>query len=376
MPTRNVFGHAAPDTNISIAAYDAVGTGKNAQKGKNVSLANSRKILAANKLFTYSDIPWESKFNRFGIIDPYNTPSDNREYLFFTKPDLCLFKSNSFGSELIEPLKNNTFFKEMYENYPHILRSLSYSVKHNSLYGCNYPFMPILSNACTSKLELPGITSESQESISNYYGSSITYRGHSLKSDNGYDFTLSFTDTKYMEIYYLAKAYDEYMRLFKLGYIELDAMEEGSAGYEKLLNQICNKVLPEQFSIYKFIVGEDGSLIRFYSKLTGVYITDVPRADFSDAPQDGFKYSLSFKAQFVEDNDPAILNDFNILAYQALTASKAKTESKIYDEDLGIINNEWCSVPFIDMHKTYDTEYGKRVKRDQADHRYFLKWLK
>ena len=47
----------------------------------------------------------------------------------------------------------------------------------------------------------------------NLYGTSIAYRGHSYKSDVGFDFSLSFEDTPQLEVYTLAKTYDEYHRL-------------------------------------------------------------------------------------------------------------------------------------------------------------------
>ena len=49
------------------------------------------KALNSNLLFSREDIEWYTKFNRYGYLDPFNNRTANREYLFFTKPDLRIF---------------------------------------------------------------------------------------------------------------------------------------------------------------------------------------------------------------------------------------------------------------------------------------------
>ena len=60
-----------------------------------ISVSNLKSILGSNLIFDKNDIEWYTKYNRFGYIDPYNTYSANREFLFFTKPDLNLFDGGS-----------------------------------------------------------------------------------------------------------------------------------------------------------------------------------------------------------------------------------------------------------------------------------------
>ena len=326
-----------------------------------ISVSNLKSILGSNLIFDKNDIEWYTKYNRFGYIDPYNTYSANREFLFFTKPDLNLFDGGSnedisninFNALTLHPdLANIPIFIDAINNHKNSLTQLCLSAKCEDDRTC--PFMYLLSNSVTSKLDLPGITADTKESTSNIYGTNIQYRGHSLKSDLGYDFTLSFTDTAYLEIYHMVKIYDEYMRLIKLG---------ETAPKHKY---ITNMILPDQFSIYKFIIGDDGETIKYYCKFTGVFFTDVPRSDFGDPPQDGFKYSLSFHAQFVEDNNPMILQEFN-----RISGNPDDKYLKPYDYEHGRVDNTWVRVPKVFK---YYANTDKKAAREQVNYQYRLKW--
>lgn len=327
---------------------------------KNIPISYLEQTLANNKLFPENKLDYYNKFNRYGFIDPYHHESVCTEYLFFTKPDLCIYGESTdnagriYSANLNSSLASIPFFVDANKRNGPALRQLQYSVKDTS--GVHNPFMYLLSNSLTSKLDLPGISSESKESTSNIMGTSIQYRGHSMKSDNGYDFSLSFSDTAYLEIYTIVKAYDEYMRLVKTG--EVAPMRK----------YITNRIIPEQFSIYKFLISEDGETILYYAKLTGCYFTDVPRDSFGDPGNDGFKFSLSFHAQFVEDNNPMILEEFNRLS----PGKSATTYSDVYDFNAQNVKNDWKRWPKIVA--AYSTD-DKRVARRGTKKDYRMKWI-
>ena len=92
----------------------------------------------------------------------------------------------------------------------------------------------------------------------------------------------------------------------------------------------------------------------------------MPRSDFGDPPNDGFKYSLSFHANFVEDNNPIILEEFNAVSN---ARSNASSFANIYDE-YGI-NNEKVYYPCIRI-ATASTD--KRVAGRGTNIDYRLKW--
>ena len=316
-----------------------------------------RMVMHQNLLFDKDEIKWYSHFNRYGYIDPYNTDQVLKEFLFFTKPDLYIFDGDRINGSKISlnpSLSIIPFFSEAAYRHPQALAQLQYGIKDDN--GVYNPFMALLSNSVTSKLDLPAIQSEFNQSTPNIYGTTIDYRSHSIKSDNAFDFTLSFLDTAYLEIYTMVKAYDEYMRLQKLGDIEYN---------DKYKQYIIDRIIPEQFSVYKFLIGSDGETILYYAKATGVFFTDVPRSDFSDPGNDGFKYSLSFHANFIEDNNPMILNEFNLIT----PASSKGPYIDVYNSQG--VNNSWARYPrIVKAEEIYD----RRVSRRGTHRDYRLKW--
>lgn len=327
---------------------------------KSFTIPNTTSVMHRNGIFSTGEDDWYNSVNRFSWVDLRNHIQYNREYLFFTKPDLYLMEgSNLQDAYLNDSLKHSPFFVDAFQNHKEVLGQLQYSI--NDRNGRATPFMFLLTNSVSSKLDLPGITAESHESTTNIYGTSISYRTHSLKSDNGYDFTLSFNDTKNLEVYTLAKAYDEYIRMSKTGQINI---LNGAPKAEIHKDYVINRVLPEQFSIYKFLIADDGETIAYYAKATGCYFTDVPRAEFGD-PQDGVvKFSLSFHANFIEDNNPLILSEFNNITL-------ASNEVDIPYSDIWTadgINNEWVVFPCIRAYSDIRAT-SKAMYKD-----YRLKW--
>ena len=344
-----------PLHDIDTLKYDKSKGGK-----KTIKINNLEDTLAANQFFPKNKIKIYDKITRHGYIPIYDNGQVIKEYLFFTKPDLNIFGDGGGTSidynsaELNSYLSSIPFFTEVSKRNKNSLTQLQYSVK--DYYGVKNPFMYLLSNTVTSKLDLPGLSAESRESTANIMGVSIQYRGHSYKSDNGYDFSLSFRDTASLDLYMLLKAYDEYMRLLKSGEVK------------PIHPYILSRIISEQFSIYKFLIGEDGETILFYSKLTGCYFTDVPRSDFSDPGNDGFKYSVSFHAQFVEDNNPMIINEFNRIT----PAGTNKNYMDVYNYKNNVVDNSWVRWPKIIAVNSND---DKQVARRGTTYDYRLKWI-
>ena len=338
-------------------------------KRTTIQVDNMNKIMHQNLLFTHSESDWYNKFNRYGWIDLYNTDQICKEYLFFTKPDLFIFDTENYNNAYLnKSLMNIPFFEDAAVRHKRALAQLQYSVRDEN--GKRNPFMCILSNAVTGKMDLPGINADMQQATANIYGVSLDYRSNSIKSDYAFDFSLSFSDTAYLEIYTMVKAYDEYMRMQKMGEIHIDTdfnkrEDKRKSMYETYKNYAIDRIIPEQFSVYKFIVGSDGETILYYAKATGVYFVDVPRSDFGDPGNGGFKYSLTFHANFIEDNNPLILSEFNMI-----TPAAPRDFFSVSDKDG--INNEWAKYPII----TYATAANgdRRVNRRGVVKDYRLNW--
>ena len=89
----------------------------------------------------------------------------------------------------------------------------------------------------------------------------------------------------------------------------------------------------------------------------------------SDPGNDGFKFSVSFHAQFVEDSNPMILSDFNRVTPGRLSNNYVST----YDDKNAVVDNTWVRWPKIVVASS-DTDL--RVKRRGTYRDYRMKWVK
>lgn len=272
------------------------------------SVTNSSVLKAAMhsaNIFERNEIKnaLHSKTFRFGLTNPYGAISTAREYLFFTRPDLHIFPMDDNGvviksSELNSALADIPFWVDLLKSRKDTtLKSLQLSV------GSQDPFNHLLQNQVISNLDVPALNSEMIDTPTNMYGVGYSYRGSSEASDDNPEFSLEFKDTRYLDTYLFFKAYEEYETLKHHGVIS------PSKYYT------VNKILHDQFAIYKFIVDEDMETIIYYGKMYGVVPKSLPRDVFSNPNFDnGISYSVDFRAAFYEDMRPDIIADFNNLS--------------------------------------------------------------
>ena len=270
------------------------------------------KMYHSNNLFEETDLRKGifTKRYRYGIINPYHSLTTCREFLFFTKPDLNIYERDEAGipkTVIRDELRSYRYWTDLENRYPEVLGCLQSSKQitandvGNSVID---PFNQLLANMVQSNLDVPGISAEMIETPSNMYGVNFQYRNSSEASDDGFDFSLEFKDTKYLPVYHFFRAYEEYERL----------KHHGVVG--PWIGYIRQKVLHDQYSIYKFLVDEDMETIIYYAKYYGVKSKSLPRDTFNNVNFDnGLSYSIDFNAAFVEDMNPEILIDFNTVAY-------------------------------------------------------------
>lgn len=288
-------------------------------------------------MYNRNEMDSYTKFSRYLYVDPYNSLTSNKEYVFFTKPNLHLFENND-DAHLNKEIANIPLFMEAHSKYRPALRQLQ---RDNSIGKLQTPFMNLLTDSIRSSVDLPTITADKIETSANVYGTNISYMWASYTSDEGHDFSVEFEDTKFLEVYMLFKLWNEYSRKKSLGLVTPPNE-----------NYIWNKELHDQVALYKFIVGEDNETIIHYSKMYGVYPTSAPREVFGSLNKDGnLNFTVSFHAEFVEDMEPLILTDFNDLTKGY--ASNASTKP-VYKN--GRINGDWVTMPFI---RQYDTVINK-----------------
>jgi len=325
-------------------------------------LLNTRTIINRT-----TDTTWYTEFKRFGILDPYTANTHTSEYIFITKPDLHLFDINSTGNYCPNPelTQKSSFFAEALERYKEVAYTLQKSVTAG-VNNASQPFNALLSNSINGHLELPSISANTVEGPANVYGTKISYRDSSYESDQDFEFSLDFKDTKYLEVYMWFKMYDMYERMKQRG--QVTPREE----------YIFNKILHDQVSIYKFIVGEDGMTIRYYARITGCVPLSVPRETFGDLNDGEITFSTQWKGHFVRDMDPRILTDFNRLTYNSCLGCVTYS---ITNRETAQPNNIFFRSPSIFVKKSDVYSNSNIGSSDNvADHRsrmnkYLLLWM-
>jgi len=270
------------------------------------------KELRRNNIWDPEDINYHQFRYRFGIADPKGQIGSAREYLFFTKPDIPIFSQNDWSlkveSTQMQPvLERSQYWRELrYNNFP-VLTELQYNIDPKN------PFNNLLGNTVSSNLDIPSLSGEVIETSNNQYGTNIQYRGSSEASNDNFDFSLEFKDTKALSVYHFFRAYEEFQTLKHTGGGK--NLKDDMNSLRICYKYIIQKILYDQYSIYKFLVDEDGETILYYAKLYGVFSKNLPRDAFSNTQFDGgITLNIEFHAAFYDDMNPRILQEFNNVA--------------------------------------------------------------
>lgn len=311
-------------------------------------------ILHYSNIFG-NDLDLHNKDYRFGYFNGSNTATRVKEYLFFTKPDLNIYYTEDDRTKFSPDYKPDTgrlntalagqwYWKELLSDRKRIINQLQLSANKD---GDN--FNHLLQNSVISNLEIPPLSAETIDTPQNMYGVGFSYRGSSEASDDSFDFSLEFKDTKWLDVYYFFKTYEEYETLKHHGIIRPQR------------KYIESKILHDQFSIYKFLVDEDMETILYYCKYYGVMPKSLPRDVFSSASFDsGLSYSIEFKAAFFEDMRPEILFDFNDISRDFYNSRKYQIE--VYNPILGHVDNRPAQAAYVEMQPSTKSPNGHVFK--------------
>lgn len=293
-----------------------------------------KRLKRSQGLYASEDFKDWNYFYRWKRMDPHHRLGTTQEYVFFTKPDLNIFPdprnlaniNEGLQGTIIEGLLNRGASPEN-NRYINILKNLQWSTEPSN------PFIKAFTNKIRSSIDLPGISANDQETAQNQFGTKIMYRKSTIATDDDQDFTTEFEDTKYLDIYLWLKCYDEYeRRKFK-----------GEVGPND--KYIKYRVLHDQMAVFKFIVGENGRDILFWSRRVGVYPKTVNRDAFSEVPADGnLKITCNWHASFTQDMDVDILYHFNHISQEA---DPSNVQIEVYDAEINAITGEDMIAPRI-----------------------------
>lgn len=322
-----------------------------------------RKFLRANGIYQRKDMQLYESFHRFPRLDPFNVMPPAREYVFFTKPDLNIYKAKGVLNPQLEKIQ---MFKDLdRRGYRSTLEQLQYSINPNN------PFMNLLSNRRTSNIDLPPIVADVLETNANMYNTKIHYRKGSEPADENVEFSIEFEDTKYLEVYTLFKVYDEYEKRKWYGTLSPPSIGEGySDENDHIPDYIAYKILHDKMGMYRFLISEDGYTILHWAQFWGVMPLSVPRESLSDIPQDGhLKFTVNFKADFVEDMEPGSLAEFNEIGRNIHCMDN---DIPVYDRIRNQVSGENVKKPWV---SGVDDQINADVNRTPGNYKmYKLKW--
>lgn len=337
---------------------------------------NLHDLLNANGIFRPEDYDDCNSFYIFPRNDPYKMFGTTREYVFITKPDLHIFgdrgKTNgvpNYNKNVMTDLYNLNpelravpLFLDMYNRgYRSVLTSLqsSAALRDGEVHS---PFVNLLSNYKISNLDLSDISVGEEETAANIYATRLFYRKPSDSADEDNEFSIEFKDNKYLSCYLWFKAYDLYEQQKYHGLVTPTDID-----------YINYKILSDQMTVFKFVVGDDGETLLYWACLWGCYPKSVPRSTFSDLPTDGqLKFTVNWKATFQQDMDPMTLLHFNKLCANAQAANKAKLVNfTLYDHNIGAITGRKAVLPSITKTEKRETKDGYDFK---PTYDYKLKW--
>jgi len=301
------------------------------------------RTLWSNGIYRKNDYNDFSEFYIFPRRDPYKMLGTTREYIFITRPDLHIFGSTENNNYITNPvkevkgelnpeLKGSLFFTDLFaRGYKEVLESLNYS------YAKDCPFVNLLSNYKTSNIELTNLTVGDEETAANIFNTKIFYRKPSDSADEESEITIEFKDNKYLDCYIWFKAYDMYERLKYQGKVT-------PVNWDYTMY----KVLSDQMTIFRFVVGEDGETIVHWAQMWGCYPKSVPRAVLSDMPEDGqLRFTVDWKVTFQSDMDPLTIAHFKALCRLYMNR-KALQQIKLYDTKSQRITGESAGIPYIE----------------------------
>ena len=316
-------------------------------------------FIRANKMAYQDRNNWHYMFNRMQFANPYYAINQPIEYIFFTKPNLNILKPG--GKQLNENLRNDPFWVKMKSEYRRVISDLQEDARRDGNDMDRHVFIPMLTNAVMNNMDLPTITAETTETAATIYGTTIEYRNSSRKSTEGFDFSLEFYDNPWGDLLHFLLMYDKYEDLKSLGIVGPPSEADNLTGTYRI-----NKLLHDQFSVYKFVVsGDDRETLLYWTKATGVYIKNVPLDPFTQ-PKEGLQtYSVDFHAQFIDAGmNPYTLYDFNKRCIEYFggdpLSKKVNADYVPMANKRGEANGGWRSHPYIVKHNNSHRQTGTR----------------
>lgn len=266
------------------------------------------------------------RFNRYNLPTGSTFMGGLKGYVFFTRPDLNLFKPNN-SQDTVDNVGN---YLGALGDLKGITSSADWSnysaLQSDTPFQC--PFIPILSNNAKNYSPEDQSIDIIEQGETNW-GSKIKYGRHGVPSRSAGSFNITFSDTKDLHVYKLISLWTDYIENVYLGFIS------------PKMDYIYKKILDYAVSMYYIVLRQDGREVVYWEKLVGVFPKNRPDSAFATNTNNftypefniQFEYSLKSKGGML---DPNVIYEFNKVAMtdkrdRSLVANNYVTDQGIMD---------------------------------------------
>lgn len=268
-------------------------------------------------------------YNRYKVPMVNDGLEKSFAHVFFTRPDCNIVKYTGNGKcALCDTVSGNPDFLRSYRNDIDILKQLSGNI------GAMHDFMLFPSNKVTS-FECRDRVLETDTYGKNLRGYSIAYGKTMDESLAASEVTIGFTDDRDL---HLLRMHDMWIRY-------IDGVKKGR--YRPIDAYLYGKILDYACSAYFIVCAENGEDIIYWSKLYGIFPTNIPDSIMSwnkgqllSHPE----FTITYKYSWKRDLDSSIITEFN------LNGSKSKDYrfARTHNDSILSTGETWVGSPFIE----------------------------
>ena len=275
--------------------------------------------------------------NMYGIEFPDAGISKTFTKVFFTRPDLNLFQSNTKSTKLLDYIDLDPTYAYAFYRNPLSLQLLTadYSQEHD--------FNLLLSEKCKS-FDIADETIETQTVGENVLGFKMLYGKSMHSSLTAGTFNITISDNRDAIIYLMLNGWVKYISdVFHGIYPPSDYHRK-----RKEIDYMCD--------CYYFVLAEDGETIIYFTKYYGVFPINIPSSSFSKSVGsmiNTLDYNVQFGYCFKDPLSAMTLAEFNINSiYKNANANINLDVRNLWNNEVGHGGSTFAGLPFIKKDKS------------------------